>query len=235
MATIQIRYVRTDGTIAKSTITDAAGALVSDGVGGLTIQAVLTDPQYPIIGATGTTAVAGNDSRLTDSRTPAAHATSHQDGGSDEISVLGLSGLLADAQTPLAHTQAASTISDSTAAGRALLTAADAAAQRTALSLGNVDNTSDASKPVSTATQTALDLKQPLDADLTTIASLTPTTDNFMVATASAWASRTPTQARSQLGLGTAAVAATGDFAPAAQGTDARTPTFARPFALMGA
>lgn len=32
-----------------------------------------------------------------------AHATTHQDGGSDEISVLGLSGLLADAQTPLGH------------------------------------------------------------------------------------------------------------------------------------
>lgn len=34
---------------------------------------------------------------------PSAHATTHQDGGSDEISVTGLSGLLADAQTPLAH------------------------------------------------------------------------------------------------------------------------------------
>lgn len=34
---------------------------------------------------------------------PAAHAASHQNGGSDEISVAGLSGLLADSQTPLAH------------------------------------------------------------------------------------------------------------------------------------
>jgi hypothetical protein len=34
---------------------------------------------------------------------PAAHATSHQNGGSDEISLTGLSGLLADGQTPLAH------------------------------------------------------------------------------------------------------------------------------------
>lgn len=37
------------------------------------------------------------------SATPTAHKTSHQDGGSDEISVAGLSGLLGDAQTPLAH------------------------------------------------------------------------------------------------------------------------------------
>lgn len=36
--------------------------------------------------------------------------------------------------------------------------------------LGNVDNTSDANKPVSTAQQTALNLKQNLDADLTAIA-----------------------------------------------------------------
>lgn len=50
---------------------------------------------------------------------PGAHKTSHQDGGSDEISVAGLSGLLADAQTPLAHTQAFSTITSapSTLAG----------------------------------------------------------------------------------------------------------------------
>jgi len=46
-----------------------------------------------------------------------------------------------------------------TAAGIAILDDADAAAQRVTLSLGNVDNTSDANKPISTATQTALDLK----------------------------------------------------------------------------
>jgi hypothetical protein len=34
---------------------------------------------------------------------PDAHATTHQNGGSDEISVAGLSGVLADAQTPAAH------------------------------------------------------------------------------------------------------------------------------------
>ncbi len=38
-----------------------------------------------------------------ESGTPVAHAASHEDGGSDEISVAGLSGALADAQTPAAH------------------------------------------------------------------------------------------------------------------------------------
>ena len=42
-------------------------------------------------------------------------------------------------------------LADFTAAGRALLDDADAAAQRATLSLGNVDNTSDVNKPVSTA------------------------------------------------------------------------------------
>lgn len=52
-----------------------------------------------------------------------------------------------------------------------------------------------------TSLQTALDGKQPLDADLTTIAGLSATTDNFIVAVSSAWASRTPAQVRTTLGL----------------------------------
>lgn len=42
---------------------------------------------------------------------------------------------------------------------------------------------------------------QPLDADLTTIAGLTATTDNFLVSVSSAWASRTPTQVKTTLAL----------------------------------
>ena len=54
---------------------------------------------------------------------------------------------------------------------------------------------------VTSAIQTQIDGKQPLDSDLTTIAGLTPTTNNFMVATSSAWASRTPSQAKTALSL----------------------------------
>lgn len=67
--------------------------------------------------------------------------------------------------------------------------------------LGNVDNTTDANKPVSTATQTALDNKQPLDSDLTAIAALVATTDNFIQSKASAWTSRTVAQVKTDLGL----------------------------------
>ena len=54
------------------------------------------------------------------------------------------------------------TVTDLSAFGRSLIDDADATAARLTLVLNNVDNTSDANKPVSTATQTALNLKAPL-------------------------------------------------------------------------
>ncbi len=51
------------------------------------------------------------------------------------------------------------------------------------------------------STTTALNTKQALDSDLTTIAGLAATTDNFIVAVASAWASRTPAQVKTTLSL----------------------------------
>lgn len=47
--------------------------------------------------------VAGLSGVLADAQTAAAHAASHQNGGGDEISVAGLSGQLADGQTPVDH------------------------------------------------------------------------------------------------------------------------------------
>lgn len=52
---------------------------------------------------------------------------------------------------------------------------------------------------VTSAIQTQLNAKQALDSDLTTIAGLTATTDNFIQSKASAWASRTPTQVTADL------------------------------------
>jgi len=54
-------------------------------------------------------------------------------------------------------------------------------------------------KGVTSAIQTQINNKQPLDADLTTIAGLTATSDNFLQAKSSAWASRTPTQVTADL------------------------------------
>jgi hypothetical protein len=69
-----INGVNFDGT-APITVTAAGSTLT-----GTTLAAGL-------IGTAGTTACAGNDSRLSDSRTPTAHATTHEDGGSDATKV----------------------------------------------------------------------------------------------------------------------------------------------------
>lgn len=62
------------------------------------------------------------------------------DAASGEV-VKGNDSRLTNARTPTAHTHPSTDINDSTTAGRALLTAADAAAQRTALGLNSVENT----------------------------------------------------------------------------------------------
>lgn len=76
--------------------------------------------------------------------------------------------------------------------------------------LGNVDNTSDANKPVSTATQTALNAKadltslagyQPLDSDLTTIGALAPANDTVVQRKAGAWVASTPATVKTDLAL----------------------------------
>ena len=78
-------------------------------------------------------------------------------------SLASLAGLTTAADR-MAYTTAADTwaVATITSFGRSLLDDADAAAARTTLGLGNVNNTSDADKPISTATQAALDLKAPL-------------------------------------------------------------------------
>lgn len=77
----------------------------------------------------------------------------------------------------------------------------DLALSKSDVGLGNVDNTADSAKPVSTAQQTALDGKQPLDTDLTTIAGLTATTDSILQAKSSAWTTRTPAQLKTDLAI----------------------------------
>ena len=54
--------------------------------------------------------VVGLSGLLADGQTPLAHKTSHENAGADELSVIGLSGLLADEQTPLLHTHSKHTI-----------------------------------------------------------------------------------------------------------------------------
>jgi hypothetical protein len=116
-----------------------------------------------------------NDSRLTDARTPTVHAGTHASAGSDPVTlaqsqVTGLTAALSGKQDADADLAAIAGLDSGTAGA---LTTDGAgwirktyAALKTALALvkgdvglGNVDNTSDTGKPVSAATQTALNAK----------------------------------------------------------------------------
>jgi hypothetical protein len=107
----------------------------------------------------------------------------------------------------LVHTHTATQISDSTATGRSILTAADAATAKSALSLsksdvglGNVDNTSDLNKPTSSATQTALDAKADLVGGLVPTAQLPALAYNTAVTVANQSAMLALTSAQVQPG-----------------------------------
>jgi hypothetical protein len=174
----------------------------------------------------GNAVVDTTDPRLSDDRPPTAHQTSHQSGGSDELTGaldanarvnVRKGGTSAGTRRGINFIEGSNvdiTTTDNPGSERVDVTITTinsvesvngetgvVVLDKSDIGLGNVDNTSDADKPVSTATQTALDGKQPLDSDLTTIAGLTATTDNFMIAASSAWASRTPSQAKTSLAL----------------------------------
>lgn len=95
-------------TLASVALSGAYADLTGKPVLGTAAAAATTDFATAAQGALAATAIQPSDSRLTDAR------------------------------QPLAHTQAASTISDSTPAGRTLLTALDETAQRTALGFNHL-------------------------------------------------------------------------------------------------
>jgi hypothetical protein len=96
-------------TAHKSSHQDGGGDEIS--VQGL--SGTLADTQHPIIGSGSSEAVAGNDARLTDARTPTAHASTHVAAGSDPLTlgatqitgtaVVTADSRLSDARTPTAH------------------------------------------------------------------------------------------------------------------------------------
>lgn len=113
---------------------------------------------------------------------PSAHAASHAAGGSDPVTLIvgqvtGLQAAL-DAKAPLASPTFTGTVSGVTKA---------------MVGLGNVDNTADAAKPVSTATQTALDGKV--------------STSDARLSDAREWSAATVTQAEAEAGTSTSRLA----------------------------
>ena len=76
---------------------------------------------------------------------------------------------LTDARTPTTHAHPVSALSDATTIGKAVLVAATTAAAKTAIGVGNVNDTADIDKPVSTAQAAALATKEPFTAPGTAV------------------------------------------------------------------
>jgi len=141
------------GTVAWDDVTDKPTVIAAGSTQAAARTAIGagTGSSNLALGATSSTAAAGNHthtiSGITATGTPSA--TTYLRGDGSWATPAGGGG-----------TVTAANITDATTIGRTVLTSADATAVRTAVGLGNVNNTSDANKPISSATQTALDAKQ---------------------------------------------------------------------------
>lgn len=130
-------------------------------------------------GAGAGNTILGNDARLTDTRTPTAHATSHGSGGSDPVTpaAIGAQPVDADLTALAAIAPANDDVVQRKAGAWTNRTMAqvktDLALTKSDVGLGNTDDVSDANKPVSTAQQAALDLKAPTARTISTTAPLT--------------------------------------------------------------
>lgn len=87
-----------------------------------------------------------------------------------------------------------------------LLSPLNPSVDKNSVGLGNVDNTSDLSKPVSTLQQIAIDAKQPLSARLTNITSLSLVENDLLQYKSGVFVARTPVQILDDMNLATVAV-----------------------------
>jgi hypothetical protein len=154
--------VSTSATSTLSTASDAASTALSGHASDTTGVHGITDTANLVYTA---------DSRLSDERTPSAGSVTAAKIATDAVETAKIKDLNVTAGKLAADAVetakiANSAVTEAKIADGAVSTAkiASGAVTKSMVGLGNVDNTSDANKPVSTATQTALDLKANLDA-----------------------------------------------------------------------
>lgn len=142
-----VATARTNLGVPPTTRTIIAGTGLTGG-GDLSLDRTLTVAYGTTIG----TATQGNDVRLSDARTPTLHAATHVAAGADPVT-------LAESQVTNLVSDLAAKASSATVSAHLADVANPHATTKAQVGLGSVDNTADVAKPVSTAQQTALNLK----------------------------------------------------------------------------
>jgi len=152
--------------------------------------------------------------------TKASEASTSASTASTKASEASTSASNASTSASTASTQATNASNSATAAASSASTAAGHASN-SALKANNLSDLASASTARGNLGLTIGTNVQAYDADLSAIAALDKTDSNFIVGNGSTWVLENASTARTSLGLGTAAVTATGAYATAAQGTKA--------------
>lgn len=152
--------------------------------------------------------------------TKASEASTSASTASTKASEASTSASNASTSASTASTQATNASNSATAAASSASTAAGHASN-SALKANNLSDLASASTARGNLGLTIGTHVQAYDADLSAIGALAKTDSNFIVGNGSTWVLENASTARTSLGLGTAAVTATGAYATAAQGTKA--------------
>ena len=152
--------------------------------------------------------------------TKAGEASTSASTASTKASEASTSASNASTSASTASTQATNASNSATAAASSASTAAGHASN-SALKANNLSDLASASTARGNLGLTIGTHVQAYDADLSAIGALAKTDSNFIVGNGSTWVLENASTARTSLGLGTAAVTATGAYATAAQGTKA--------------
>jgi hypothetical protein len=142
-----IKTINNESVLGSGNITISGGGGISDG-----------DKGDITVSASGATWTIDNDAVTNAKVASGIDAVKIADGSVTNAEFQFIGGLTSDAQTQLNAKEA--TITATTSADYYRGDKTFATLNKTAVGLGNVDNTSDANKPVSSATQTALNLKE---------------------------------------------------------------------------
>ena len=224
--------------------TDVTLATVTDNYLSISSQQITAGTVPVSLGGTGSTTASaartalGVDAAGTDNSTPVTLASVASNylslsgqqitAGTVPISLGGTGSTTASAARTALGVDAAGTdnstpVTLATVSGNYLsLSGQEITAGTVPVSLGGTGSTTAAN--ARTALGLAIDTDvQAYDADLSAIAALSSADGNFIVGSATGWVAESGSTARTSLGLGTAATSDTGDFATAAQGTNADT------------